>query len=440
MLPNFYIFFFRYGLGLQSPLPISGFKWLSEREIEQLDLTQNPDGAKFYILEVDLEYPSYLHDDHNCYPLAVEKRCVMQEELSPFNLLFLEQYQERHSSVEKLIPDLKNKTNYVCSLKNLQFFIIHGLVLKRVHKVLFANQSPWMKPFIEFNTARRTEVTSTFDKDLFKLFNNSCYGKLIEDVRKQRNVAIVKSELRAKRLTSKPQMTNFHIIDPDVTLIQSVKRVLTLEKPLACGFQVLETAKHHMVHWWYDILKGRYGQDIKLILSDTDSFIYIVKTEDAYKDMVDMKDKMDLSCHPDVTLPDGSRLFDNTNKKVVGKMSDEKPGQIICEVVALKPKMYSVKTQSYWYPSCELYSEEKRAKGVPKVGKRRLTHDDYLQVLLDASTTTTTFRSIRSVGHVNKTLELKKRALSAYDDKKFILNNGIECLSYGHYRLDSFNE
>ena len=294
-----------------------------------------------------------------------------------------------------------------------------------------------MRPFIQFNTARRAEASSSFDKDLFKLFNNSCYGKLIEDVRKRRNVVVVKSEIRARRLSIKPQMTSFYILDPEVTLIQSIKRVLTLEKPLACGFQVLETAKYHMMFWWYDILKQKYGEKIKLILSDTDSLLYIVQTEDSYKDLVDMKAVMDLSGYPDVALPDGTRLFDNANKKVVGKMSDEKPNVIICEVVALKPKMYSVKSQAYWFPSTNPYGEEKRAKGVPKVAKKRLTHEDYIEVLRISSTTTTTFRTIRSIRHTNQTLEIKKRALSAYDDKRFILDDGVHTLSYGHYKIST---
>ena len=85
---------------------------------------------------------------------------------------------------------------------------------------------------------------------------------------------------------------------------------------------------------------------------------------------------MDLSGYPDVKLPDGTMLYDKTNKKVVGKMSDEKPGEIISQVVALKPKMYSVKTQSYWFPSTDPFGEEKKAKGIPKVAKKRLSHAD----------------------------------------------------------------
>ena len=116
-------------------------------------------------------------------------------------------------------------------------------------------------------------------------------------------------------------------------------------------------------------------------------------------------------------------------------MSDEKPGEIISEVVALKPKLYSVKTQSYWFPSTDPYGETQKAKGVPKVAKKRLTHADYKEVLEEGSTKSTTFRTIRSKCHTNQTLELKKRALSAFDNKKYILEDGVSCLSYGHYKI-----
>ena len=82
-------------------------------------------------------------------------------------------------------------------------------------------------------------------------------------------------------------------------------------------------------------------------------------------------------------------------------MSDERPGEIISEVVALKPKMYVVKAQSYWYPSRDPYPITKKAKGIPKVAQKRIRFADYLHILKTSTTSTTKFRSIRSVKHVN---------------------------------------
>ena len=424
-----------YGLGLQSPLPIKQFKWLSEKQISRIDFMKwDPDGDRCFILEVDLEYPSEIHDLHNCYPLAVESKFILTEDLSPYNLQFLKQHNEKHTSAKKLVPDLNDKEKFVCSLKNLQFYINHGLKLKKIHRVLTANQEPFMKCFIDFNSNKRMEAKSKFEQDFFKLMNNSCYGKLIEDVRKRRNVTVVKSEIRAKRLISKPQVSEFQILDENATLVQSVKRVVMLDKPIACGFMVLETAKNHMAWFWHDVLKPKYGNKIKLILSDTDSFIYATYTEDAYKDLIgdDLRDLMDLSVYPK-----DSPLHDPVNKKVVGKMSDEKPGEVISEVVALKPKMYSILSQCHYYTpwAGDLMSVAKTAKGIPKTAKRRISHQDFKDILKSHSTSSTTFRSIRSIHHQNQTLLFKKRALSSFDDKKYILNNGVNTLSYGHYRI-----
>lgn len=167
----------------------------------------DPDGEFWWALEVDLDYPQELHDLHNDYPMAVEKKAVKTEDLSEYNRKFLENLGEKHKPGVKLIPDLNNKRNYVCSLKNLQFYIKHGLVLKKVHRVLSARQEAWMEPFIAFNTLKRTECTTKFGKDFFKMVNNSSgYGKLIENVYNYRDVKAVTSEFRAKRLVSSPRV------------------------------------------------------------------------------------------------------------------------------------------------------------------------------------------------------------------------------------------
>ena len=164
-------------------------------------------------------------------------------------------------------------------------------------------------------------------------------------MRKRTNVEVVRGTTRANKLTSRCQFKGFLILDEDITLVQSCKTKVTLDKPIACGFNVLEYAKHHMGWFWYHILKPKYGEDIKLLLSDTDSFIYAAYTEDGYQDLYDLRSHMDLAGYVEDTPLYPYR--DPTNKKVPGKMSDEKPTEIIREVIALKPKMYSVLTQKF---------------------------------------------------------------------------------------------
>ena len=178
-LPSSYIMYIDannlYGVGLSSKMPIKNYRWLTVFEIDNLHiLNTDADGDVCYILEVDLHYPDNLHDAHNCYPLAVESKLIEEADISPFNREFLKENKQKFKSTRKLCPDFKDKFNYVCSLKNLQFYLKHGLQLKKVHRVLTAYQTEFMKQFIDFNTEKRTSATSKFEKHIFKLINTSC--------------------------------------------------------------------------------------------------------------------------------------------------------------------------------------------------------------------------------------------------------------------------
>ena len=437
--------------GMELPLPMGNYRWLTVDEIKDLDLLSiDPDGDTCYILEVDLEYPREIHDRHNDYPLAARNRKIDETEVSPYNQAFLDRNEEQFKSSQKLCPDLYDKEKYVCSLKNLKLFLQQGMRLKGVRRVFCADQSPFLAPYIKFNSEKRLGSTSKFESDFFKLANNSIYGKTIESLRNRTNVDIVKEPGRAKKLTSKPQFKGFQILDEEITVVQSVKRSLTLNKPIACGFIVLENAKNIMGDFWYNTLKEIYDDKIKLILSDTDSFVYAVQTEDGYQDLYNIRDKMDLSGY-DKSTPLG-KFHDPSNKKVPGMFSDERPKEIIREVVALKPKMYSLLTKKL---TCDQKSGNPdhdctsgcvegysiTAKGITKSAQRRITHEDYKSCLnfretIDKTgTQMTVSNTIRAYGHKLYTISINKRGLSAYDDKKYICDDGISTLSHGNYNI-----
>ena len=286
-----------YGKGMSEKLPTGNFRWLSQQELEAFNIVEmDPNGETCYILEVDLKYPKELHDIHNDYPLAVECKHIKKEDISPYNKQFLEDHDETFKSTRKLCPDLRDKKKYVCLLKNLKFFMRHGFILERIHRILAADQSNFLNPYIEFNSQKRKESAHIkFKSDFFKLMNNAVYGKTIEDIRKRSKVDIVKDQKQAKKLISKPQFKGFQILSDEVTIVQSAKARIVLNKPIFVGFMVLENAKYIMNHFWYDVLKEKYEDRIKLLLSDTDSFIYSVYTNDAYSDLYDLREYMDLS-------------------------------------------------------------------------------------------------------------------------------------------------
>ena len=138
------------------------------KEINKIDLaTYEEDSKKGLILEVDLEYPPELHNLHNDYPLAPERIKVTTEMLSPYCETMKEKFNISIGQVQKLIPTLSNKENYVLHYRNLQLYLDLGLKIKKVHRVLEFDQPPWLKQYIDFNTEKQKNATNSFEKDFF---------------------------------------------------------------------------------------------------------------------------------------------------------------------------------------------------------------------------------------------------------------------------------
>ena len=166
---------------------------MTDKEINKVDLGKyKADGKKGLILEVDLEYPQELHDSHNDYPLAPEKAKVSKDMLSRYFRKIAEKYNISIGQVNKLIPTLRDKKEYVLHYQNLQLYLNLGLKIKKVHRVLEFDQSPWLKKYIAFNTEKRKHAKNSFEKDLFKLMNNSAFSKTMENLRERIDVHVHK--------------------------------------------------------------------------------------------------------------------------------------------------------------------------------------------------------------------------------------------------------
>ncbi|XP_068757392.1 uncharacterized protein [Montipora capricornis] len=175
-----------YGWAMSQYLPTGGFKWMTEKQIEKLDLAKyREDSTKGLILEVNLMYPKELHNLHNDYPCAAEKIKVNQDMLSTYCKKIADQYNISTGLVHKLIPTLNAKEKYVLHYRNLQLYTDLGLKLTKVHRVLEFDQSSWLNEYIDFNTHKRTNAKNAFEKDFFKLMNNSVFGKTMENIRKR---------------------------------------------------------------------------------------------------------------------------------------------------------------------------------------------------------------------------------------------------------------
>ena len=138
-----------------------------------------------YFLEVDLKFHDELHELHNDYPLAPEKRALSSDMLSNYCKKIADKYEIKVADVKKLIPNLGNKTNYAVRCRNLQLYFCLGIKLTKIHKVLKFKQSDWKEKYIDFNTEKGVNAANDFEKEIFKLMNNSVYRKTMKNLRKK---------------------------------------------------------------------------------------------------------------------------------------------------------------------------------------------------------------------------------------------------------------
>ena len=288
-----------YGWAMSQYLPTGGFKWMTEKQINSMNLAlYKEDSKKGLILEVDLEYPDELHSLHNDYPLGPEKLKVTGDMLSDYCKNIANKYNISTGLVHKLIPTLCDKEKYVLHYRNLQLYLDLGMKLKKVHRVLEFNQSPWLKQYIDFNTEKRKNSKNAFEKDFFKLMNNSVFGKTMENLRKRVDVRLVTDDKKLLRMTSKPTYVSNKIFNNDLVAIHKIKETLTLDRPAYVGMCILDLSKMLMYNFHYNYIKKKYGSKAKLLFTDTDSLCYEIEAEDVYQDFFNDKEKFDNSDYP----------------------------------------------------------------------------------------------------------------------------------------------
>ena len=396
-----------YGWAMSQNLPTHGFKQITnitvEKVMEILEKTNNSmanTGKKGYIFEVDLEYPPKLWDLHNDYPLAPETMKV--------------------DGVEKLICHFKPRKNYVIHYRALRQCLELGMKITAVHRGISFYQSPWMEPYIRKNTELRKCAANNFEKDFFKLMNNSVFGKTIENIRKRQNIELVDDRKKALKLSSRPNFDRCTIFDRNLIAIHMKKTEVYFNKPVYVGQAILDLSKTLMYDFHYNYIKDKYGKKAELLFTDTDSLMYQIKTKDFYKDICyDIKNKFDTSDYP---TDHSSGILTGVNKKVIGMFKDEASGKQITHFVGLRPKLYSYKLEDE--------KELKKCKGIKKnVVKKSIIFDDYVRCLFSGEKEMRTMKIIRSEKHDIYSKEVNKVALSNRDDKRKVLNDQIHTLA-----------
>jgi hypothetical protein len=438
-------------------LPIGGFRFASATEVAgMLEETERGvwkvkelEESVGCFMEVDLDYPEELHDVHNDYPLAPENMTVKVGQLSTLQCLWLaEMGRFNELDTDKLCGTLSAKRKYVVHVELLRFYLAHGLVLKHVHRVVMFRQEAWLEPYIRFNTERRALATTKAAKEFYKLLNNAVFGKTMENVRNRDCLQLVNERKTLLKMVSRPTYKSAIILradDEDGNFLVGVSQhptTVKLDKPIYAGVAILDLSKLHMYGFHYDQVLPKWGSRAKLLFTDTDSLCYWIRTDDVYADMLEggMLEHMDMS----ETAFDNSKCFyaamldeergviqgnARVNKKVLGKFKDETGGVPIKEFIGLRAKCYSFLT-------AENHTESK-AKGVNKKAlKAYLSHQHYREILYGETMDSkmATFHSFRSVAHEISTVRICKQALNKFDDKRYILPDGVTTRAHGHYR------
>ena len=292
------------------------------------------------------------------------------------------------NGVEKLIPNLYDKKRYVIHIKALDQALKHGLVLERINRAIEFKQLAWMKEYIDFNTKLRTAAKNGFEKEFYKLMNNSVFGKMMENIRKHRNIKFITNREAYLKVVMKANLNQVSYLVK--TLMGCKMGKVVMNKPVYLGQAILDLSKIVMYEFHYDYMKKKYPERLTLCYMDTDSLIYDIETDDFYRSIAeDVKDRFDMSGYnPHRPLPVG------LNKKVIGLMKDELGGEIVTQFVMLRPKMYAYKTGS---------AESKKCKGIKKcVVKKTISFEDYKNCLFSGETSYRSQLIFRSSKHMSK--------------------------------------
>ena len=385
-----------YGWAMSQYLPIGNYRWEydddylnysdNNKKVLSTILKKKKDDTRGCFVQIKCHFPRETHDYLNDFPPAVENIKVGRNQLSPKQEEYLDKMGKTHyTSVPKLITHLGPRDGYVLHYAELQYYVKLGMVVDEVQKVLSFDQIPWLEPYISLNSKLRKQAKNDFEKDFFKLMNNSVYGKTMENVRKHIDVKLLplrngkeKDERTLTNYIRKPSFKYARSLGNELIGIHMGKSEVILNKPIIVGAAVLGLSKLRMYEFWYDYIKVTYGNKVSLCYMDTDSFIYAAETEDIYQDMINNADHFDFSNYPSdhpllESLPEDQWMVNNKGERmlknagVIGKFKDECPTYSMSEFYGIRAKLY--------HYVLENGNVSSRHKGVSKMGMQNTANN-----------------------------------------------------------------
>ena len=392
------------------PLPYDEIKFDYNVNLE--DILNTPDGSDIgYFIEADLIYPDNIKQKTKNFTFA-----TVNKKKNPDN------YNDYMKSIEpdtyiqtsKLICDWSDKKNYLIHYRMLKFYVRHGMIVDKVHDIISFKQSRWLEKYINFNTQKRNQAITDFEKDFYKLLINAFYGKTTENVRNRSKIKFVKKDDYREIIKQQSKLTfnGYHKSNENCDSYTIKQNEVLMDKPIYLGFNVLELSKLLKYETYYDIIQPYFGQEnIQIHYMDTDSFVLSVNTKDIIKDLKNLEDIFDIS-----NLDKTHELFSNKNKKVIGKFKIETLKNIgIDEFVCSRSKMYAFKCGD---------DSKNKLKGISKSQSKNIKFKEYKKCLdgEDYQQECDNY-IIRPIIHEMVLQKVKKSTLSIFDDKRCYINN-----------------
>ena len=287
-----------YGFAMLFHLPTGNFQIYENNTITQsfIDKVLNTHDCSNtgYILIVDLIYPDNIKYKSKNFPFCPENKTINSDNYTEY---MKEHEPNPHRPTSKLICDQTNKEYYIVHYRNLKFYLRMGMIIKKVHRIVSFDQSPWLAKYIDYNTQKRAEADSDFIKDYHKNLVCSFFGKTMEDVRNRIKVEFVKNtdERKILRFQSRLDFNGIHKSYQDYDSYTFKSNVVKMEKPIYLGFAILELSKLLMYETYYDKLQKYFGIDgIQIHYQDTDAFIMSLKTTDVINDLSNLQKQYNL--------------------------------------------------------------------------------------------------------------------------------------------------
>lgn len=365
------------------------------------EFTGDTDKTAFFC--VDLSYPEHLHDLHTAYPLAPHK----------FN--------------GRLCTTFLDKENYLCHAEALKFYLKEGLVLVKFHYGYIFSQDYILRDYVDENINKRRATSSPPLKTLYKLLNNSLYGKTCENKFKYRKFEVYKEErgLMGKINTYMIDATNWLPIEDKVLVEHKIKKVI-LDKPIQIGFAILELAKLEMYKFLFAVQEVFENRDVTPLYTDTDSVILHFKhpnPEEVLFNHPKTRPMLDFD-----VVPDHWKVRTPGTHKQNGLWSLETTERIV-EFIGIRAKTYCYRTQDN---RTVLKNKGITATAIELYSRDKLTMEHYRSVLFENKEIRVHQVTIGSKKHQLLTKKQNKLALINNDEKRMTLADKITSIPFGY--------